>query len=143
MLSIGQIISRSVGALLCRRWTVLGLMVAWLVLDGPLLGYLNALHPPYGLMLPPGVLDVIHLDWFLSGWFQIFLLLPEQLVRDVVRAVFVGVLLRALLAPVPGAGARGKAGFVVPVLLVLVVEIAWTMILFPLDYGLSLTIVQL
>lgn len=142
MTSIGQLMGRALIALWRRRLGVLGLMLAWLALDGLLLGYLSAYHPTYGLSLPRGAFDLLDLGWFGTIWFQIFLLLPQQFLHDVVRAVFVILLLRTLLAPAAGNAARGKVGFLVPFLLVLAFEMFWTMILFPLDHGIALAIVR-
>lgn len=142
MTSIGQLMGRALIALWRRRLGVLGLTLAWFAVDGLLLGYLSAYYPTYGLTLPRGALDLLDLSWFGSIWFQILLLLPQQFLRDVVRAVFVVLLLRTLLAPTVGNALRDKAGILVPVLLVLAFEMFWTMILFPLDHGIALAIVR-
>ena len=129
-------------ALWRRRLAVLGILVAWLALDGLLLGYLNAFHPAFWLILPRGALQAVDPAWLRSDWFQILLLLPQHYVRDIVRAVFVVLLLRALLAPIPEAGNRASGGIVVPVLLILGFEIVWTTLLHPIDHGFMLTITR-
>ena len=142
MTSIGQLTGRAFVALWRRRFVVLGLMLAWLALDGILLGYLYTYHPTLGYSLLSGPLSFADPAWFRSDWFQFLLLLPQQYVRDLIRAVFVFLLLRTLLAPLAGAGGPAKAGLVVPVLLILVFEVAWTTVLFPIDHGLTLAIVR-
>lgn len=142
MTNIGQLTGRAFVALWRRRFAALGLMLAWLALDGVLLGYLNTYYPTLGYSLLIGPLSFADPAWLLSDWFQTLLLLPQQYVRDVIRAVFVFLLLRTLLAPLAGAGGQAKAGLIVPVLLILVFEIAWTTALFPIEHGLTLAIVR-
>ncbi len=142
MISIGQLAGQALTALWRRRLAVLGILLAWLAVDGLLLGYLNAFHPAFWLALPHDVLRAIDPDWLRSGWFQTLLLFPQHFARDFVRAVFVVLLLRALLAPMPGVGTRDASGIVIPVLLILVFEMAWTTILHPINqsYTLSITL---
>lgn len=142
MISIGQLAGRALTALR-RRWlAVLGILFAWLAVDGFLLGYLNAFYPAFWLTLLRGVLQSVDPAWLRSDWFQILLLLPQHYLRDIVRAVFVVLLLRSLLAPMPGAGTGERSGIVIPVLLILVFEIAWTTILHPIDQSFTLTITR-
>lgn len=142
MTSIGQLTGHTCIALWRRRFTVLAIMFAWLALDGLLLGYLNAFHPAFGLTLPRAALRAIDPAWLMSDWIHALLLLPQHYARDVVRAVFVILLLRALLAPIPRDGAGRNPGLAIPVLLILVFEIAWTTLLQPIDHVFTLTIAR-
>ena len=142
MTSIGQLTGRAFVALWRRRFAVLGLMLAWLALDGVLLGLLSTYYPALGLTLPRRILNAIDPAWLRSDWFQILLLLPLRYVGDAIRAVFVVLLLRTLLAPPAGAGEQAKLGLIVPVLLIWVFEMAWTTVLFPIDHGFTLAVAR-
>ncbi len=138
MISVGQLTGRTLTALWRRRFAVLALLLAWLALDGILLGYLIAYHPAlfYSLLSVP--LSLADPAWLRSDWAQGLLHLSQDYLRDAIRAVFVVLLLRTLLAPPAGGGKRARSGLIVPILLVLGFEIAWTTVLSPVDLGVVL-----
>ena len=142
MISLGQLLARACAALWRRRFAVLDLGLAWLAFDGLLLGYLSTLQPALTLVLPREVLELAYGHGFLPDVFQTLLQLPLQYAHDVVRAVFAVLLLRALLAPPTGTGEQAQAGLIVPILLILVFELAWTTALFPIDHGFTLMAVR-
>lgn len=136
MISIGQMIGRATGALWRRRWAVLALTIAWLALDGLLLGYLKVFHPTLGLASANWLSGVAVEIGMAVDAIQFLVLLLHEILSDAVRAVFAVLVLRVLLMPVPGAGVRQEFGLFGPILLILLFELAWTALLFPLDHGL-------
>lgn len=137
--AIGQLASRAIAALWRRRYAALGLMLAWLALD-VLLYYLFAFHPISLHARTSALAQFVDREWLQARWFQIVLLLPYHYLLDLIRTVFVLLLLRTLLLPLAGPSGQAKAGLIVPFLLILVFEVAWTTVLVPVDQGLRLAV---
>lgn len=130
MIGIGQIIIQAFGALWRRRWTVLLATVAWLAVDGLLLGQVRVCG------FSPGNAWAVEL----GDWFRVVLYVAErELPSNVVRAVFVVIILRALLKPSSDSAKGPLRGFIVPMTLVALFEVAWTAIRWPLEKGGLLT----
>ena len=133
--SIGLLVGQAAHVLWHRRLAVAGITLAWLVLEG----FATAIfHPAFALMLPRLGLEFLDPAWLSSDWLFTALVLPQPYIRDVIRAVFVVILLRMLLAPPAGAETGKRAGFIVPLLVILVLEFAWSSFSLPIEQRLHL-----
>lgn len=136
-MGIGVILHQAIGALLRRRSTVFGLAIAWVALDGLLLGYLKLADRSFGLNWFDWYWHVHEVAWFGYPGLEMLEMAPPALLRAAFRSVFAILLLRTLLVPRTATGRRGAYWLVGPVLLILLFEVLWTALLHPLGHLLA------